>query len=273
MDMFEKLQLLIKFLFLGLFQGFTEPIPISSSGHLILIRELFHLEVTSLSFEIIVHFGSLIAITYVYRKEINSLIINTLKYVFKRKNTLKSDFLFVTYLLFATFITGIIGLMFEDMISNHLTKPFFIGLALLFTSVFLWIIRHKKGHRSELNLTFRDAFLIGLFQSLALIPGISRSGTTVVTALLLGLKRKTALKFSFLLFIPVSLGITILSIKDIFHELQTNELIIPYILAFLVAIIATYFALKWFIHIMQTGKLHIFAFYCFIIGLAVIIFM
>lgn len=271
--MLEKFLLLIKFLFLGLIQGFTEPIPISSSGHLVLIRELFNLEITSLSFEILVHFGSLIAIMYVYRTDIKQLAINFMKYVVNRKHDYKHDFLFVSYLLIATFITGVIGLFVEDFISEQLTKPFFIGVALLITGFFLWIIRHSKGDRLEYDLTIRDALIIGLAQSIALIPGISRSGTTVVTALLLGLERKTALKFSFLLFIPVSLGITVLSIQDVLHELRTNELVIPYVVAFLISIIATYIALKWFIHIIQTGKLHIFAFYCFIVGIAVILFM
>lgn len=273
MDMLEKFILLIKFIFLGLVQGFSEPIPISSSGHLVLIRELFHIEVTNLSFEIIVHFGSLIAIVYVYRNEIIQLTKGFIKYIMTRHHKNKSDFLFVLYLLVATFITGIIGLMLEDFISQQLTKPIFIGISLLVTSLFLWIIRKSKGFRSDIDITFRDAVIIGFTQSIALIPGISRSGTTVVTAILLGLKRKTALKFSFLLFIPVSLGITVLSVTDVIEELNRGEFLIPYVIAFLISIIATYIALKWFINIMQKGKLHIFSLYCLIVGIIVILFM
>src|SRR5690625_1298044 len=136
--MIEKFFLLIKFLFLGLFQGLTEPIPISSSGHLVLFRHLFRLEIVNLSFEIIVHFGSLIAIITVYRKELFKLINHSLIYIFNKNTSFKSDFLFTFHLLFATLITGMIGLLFENYISQNLTKPLFIGIALLLTSLFLW---------------------------------------------------------------------------------------------------------------------------------------
>lgn len=273
MDMIEKVNILLKFIILGLVQGFTEPIPISSSGHLVLIRELFQIEFENLSFEIIVHFGSLIAIVYTYRKEVSKLTANFLKFCFERKRTYKTDFLFVTYLFIATFFTGVIGLFLEDFINEELTKPIFIGLSLVITGFFLWIIRHNKGTRLDKDITIKDAVIIGLTQAIALIPGISRSGTTVVTAILLGLERKTALKFSFLLFIPVSFGITIVSIKDIVNDLITIQYIIPYIIAFFISVIATYIALKWFINIMQKGKLHIFAIYCFVVGTTVILFM
>lgn len=273
MDMYEKAYLLLKFIILGVVQGFTEPIPISSSGHLILLREFFQIEVTSLSFEIIVHFGSLIAITYVYRQEIKRLIKNFILFSKNKRKEHKADFLFTIYLLIATTMTGIIGLYFEDIISTRLTKPIFIGISLIVTSLFLWLIRNLTGHRSYTDINFRDAVIIGLAQSIALIPGISRSGTTVVTAILLGLNRTTALKFSFLLFIPVSLGITVLSIKDVINELQHDQLFIPYIIAFVISIVTTYFALKWFINIMNKGKLHIFSIYCLIVGIIAIIFL
>lgn len=261
---------IIKFIFLGFVQGFTEPIPISSSGHSIIVKDILHVYTPALSFEIIVHVGSLIAICIVYRHDIIKLIKETVHFIIHRDNRFYSSFLFTFFLCIATFITGTIGLFLESFITEKLTKPIFVGVALIITGIFIWIIRHLNGHKSDKDITAKDAILIGIAQSFALIPGISRSGATVVMALLLGMNRTTALRFSFLLFIPVSIGISLLSVNDIIQDRYFTILIIPYTLAFLTSLIATYFALKWFIQIMKKGNLKIFAYYCFIIGLFVI---
>src|SRR5699024_2041495 len=137
----------------------------------------------------------------------------------------------------------------------------------------LWIIRNLQGRKNDGDLTFKDAIIVGLAQSVALIPGISRSGATIVAAMLLGMKQDTALRFSFLLYIPVSLGVTIISIGAIIKDRAFDTLMIPYILAFITSLIATYYALKWFINIVARGNLKYFAFYCFIVGSLVILFM
>ncbi|HLR65809.1 MAG TPA: undecaprenyl-diphosphate phosphatase [Virgibacillus sp.] len=265
--------LLIKYAFLGVFQGVTEPIPVSSSGHLVILRELFGIEIKGLSFEILVNFGSLIAVLIVYREDIIRLIQNSLRYIFKQKADAKSDFRFVLFLVAATIPTGIIGLLLEDYISSKLSGVAVVGVTLLITGVALWIIRNLQGVKEDDEITIKDAVIIGLAQSVALVPGISRSGATIVAAMLVGLKKKTALRFSFLLYIPVSLGVTMLSIGDIVNDPNFNVLMIPYILAFIASIIATFYALKWFINIMEKGKLKYFSFYCFIVGILVILFL
>lgn len=273
MDVISELILLLKYIFLGFVQGFTEPIPISSSGHLVILRELFNLNIHGLSFEIFVNFGSLIAVFLVYRKDILRLIHNGSRYIIKKDIRAKDDFNFIIYLVIATIPTGIIGLLFEDIISNIFSGAIFVGFTLLITGIALWIIRNLRGKKSDRDLNIRDAIIVGLAQSVALIPGISRSGATIVAAMLLGMKQETALRFSFLLYIPVSLGVTILSVKDIFTDPNFNTLTIPYLLAFITTIIATFYSLKWFMHIMKTGNLKYFAYYCFIVGILVIIFI
>ncbi|WP_284139437.1 MULTISPECIES: undecaprenyl-diphosphate phosphatase [unclassified Virgibacillus] len=272
MEIANELWLIIKYVVLGLIQGFTEPIPISSSGHLVILRELFMLDIKGLSFEILVNFGSLIAVLLIYRNDIIRLIQNGFRYLISREEQAKGDFHFILLLVIATIPTGIIGILFEDKIGD-LSKASTVGITLLITGLALWIIRNLRGRKNDGDITIKDALIVGLAQSVALIPGISRSGATIVAAMLLGMKQETALRFSFLLYIPVSLGVGILSIGDIVNDPNIDALMIPYLLAFIASIIASYFALKWFINIMAKGNLKYFAFYCFIVGVLVLLFM
>ncbi|WP_174612779.1 undecaprenyl-diphosphate phosphatase [Virgibacillus ihumii] len=273
MDTITEIWLLIKYLFLGLVQGFTEPIPISSSGHLIILRELFGIEAEGLSFEILVNFGSLIAVLVIYRKDILRLIQNGIRYLTTKDTDAEGDFQFILSLIIATIPTGILGLLLEDYIQSELSTVAVVGITLLVTGVALWVIRNLRGWKSDSQISFKDAVIVGLAQSVALIPGISRSGATIVAGMLLGMKIETALRFSFMLYIPISLGIGILSFGDIFGDDNIDILAIPYILAFAASIIATYYSLRWFINIMKRGNLKYFTFYCFIVGILVILFL
>lgn len=267
----DPIFILIKFIVLGVIQGLTEPLPISSSGHLVVLRHFFDIKTLGLTFEVIVHFGSLLAVTLVYRRDLAKLIRESYLYMLHRNTRYVTSFKFSMYLLLATIITGVLGLLLEDMISNTFSKILYIGIAFLITSFFIWLIQRLHGHKTKETIKWTDAAIIGLAQALALIPGISRAGTTIVAGMLLGIERQTTLRFSFLLFIPVGLGVNIMSAKDVYHTVLDNELLIPYMIAFLAATITTYYALKGFIHIMIQGKLVIFSTYCLIIGLFIIL--
>ncbi|SEQ43603.1 Undecaprenyl-diphosphatase [Virgibacillus subterraneus] len=274
MEVINSLWVLIKYTFLGLIQGFTEPIPISSSGHLVILRELFGVtEVTGLSFEILVNFGSLIAVLVIYRKDIYRLVENGIRYISTKDNAAKSDFQFILFLIIATIPTGILGVLFEDYIEEELSTVSVIGYTLLITGLALWIIRNLRGNKNDGDITIKDAIIVGLAQSVALIPGISRSGATIVAAMLVGMKSETALRFSFLLYIPVSLGITVMSAGEILGDDNISVLAIPYILAFAASLVASYYSLRWFMNVMARGNLKYFAFYCFIVGILVILFL
>lgn len=273
MDKLSELWILMKYLVLGLIQGFTEPIPISSSGHLIIFRKLFEIDIKGLSFEILVNFGSLIAVLLIYRKDIIRLTINFFRFLSKKEADAKDDFQFVLFLVVATIPAGVIGLLFEDYIGETLSGVTIVGITLLVTGAALWIIRNLRGRKSDGDLSLKDAIIVGLAQAVALIPGISRSGATIVAAMLLGMKQETALRFSFLLYIPVSLGVTVLSVTDIINDPDFDALMIPYLIAFMASIIATFFALKWFMNVMAKGNLKYFAFYCFVVGILVLIFL
>ncbi|OZI12523.1 UDP pyrophosphate phosphatase [Bacillaceae bacterium SAS-127] len=264
--------LLLKYLLLGMFQGFTEPIPISSSGHLQLAKHFFGIEIKGLTFELMVNTASLLAVLAIYRQDIIRLATNGLSYVKTKNPDDRSEFMFIVYLIIATIPAGVIGVVFGDFIENKLSSVRTVAITLIITGIALWTIRNLRGRKNDGDMKLRDALIIGFAQAVALIPGISRSGATIVAAMGLGMKQETALRFSFLLFIPVSLGGAILSFSDILSDPQLTQLAIPYALAFIGSFVMSYFSLKWFMNIMAQGNLKYFAIYCFIVGPLVLFF-
>lgn len=272
-DKIEQFYLILKYLFLGLLQGFTEPIPISSSGHLELAQYFLGLGIEGMSFALLVNSASLIAVLIIYRHDIQRLIKNGLSYIINKDNQSKSDFQFIIYLIIGTIPAGILGVLFDDYISEKLASSIkIVGFSLLITGFALWFIRNLRGRKGDANLTYKDAIIVGFAQAVALMPGISRSGATIVAAMALGMKQETALRFSFLLYIPVSVGGMILGFKDIMSDPYIATLAIPYTIAFIASLVASYFALKWFMNIMARGNLKYFAYYCFIVGTLVVLF-
>lgn len=258
---------LIKYVILGIIQGVTEPLPISSSGHLKIIKSLFNNEVLSdMNFEIIVNFGSLIAILYLYKKEISNIIKDFFMYIKTKDNRYKTNYRYVWLIVVATIPSAILGLFIKDFIEKNFTTKI-VGLMLIVTSLLLYMIKDIKGKKEKKDITFIDALKIGLFQVIALLPGISRSGSTVVGAMKSNLKRETALNFSFMLYIPISIASFLLGVSDLINSNNINSLLIPYIVSMIISCIITYYCAKIFINIMKKGKLIYFSIYCFILGI------
>lgn len=264
----------IKYIILGLLQGITEPIPISSSGHLVIFRNLINdTFFNDLNFEIIVHFGSLLSILYFFRNDLKVIIKDFFTYLKTKNQKSKTNFKYGWIIIIGTFPAAILGLILKDTIEANLSNIKIIGVALIITAIFLYSIRNFKGHKDDHQITIKDALIIGLFQTVALFPGISRSGATLVGGMYNNLKRETAFKYSFMLYIPISIASMILGIKDLITADNLKSLILPYTLGMIVSIIATYYALTWFKDIIKKGKLIYFVYYCLIIGSLVIIFM
>ncbi|WP_243291406.1 undecaprenyl-diphosphate phosphatase [Bacillus sp. FJAT-47783] len=263
----------IKYLFLGALQGFTEPIPISSSGHLVLAQHFLGVDLPGLSFEVFVNAASLAAILVIYRKDLTRIAMNGLQYIRTKDSNSKSDFFFIVYLVIATIPAGVFGVLFDDMIENLISEGVqIVGITLIITGIALYLIRNLKGKKNDGDLSVKDALIVGLAQAVALIPGISRSGATIVAAMALGMKQETALRFSFLLYIPVSLGTTVLAVGDIAGNSELSSQWAPLSIAFIASFILSYFSLKWFMGIMERGNLKYFSFYCWIVGILVILF-
>lgn len=265
---------LIKYIFLGAIQGFTEPIPVSSSGHLVVFRELIKNNLfNDLNFEIIVNFGSLIAIVIYFWKDIKDLIIDFLMYLKTKDKKYYDNFKYCWLIVIGTIPAGIIGLLFKDQIEGLLISVKIIGAALLITAGFLYLIRNAKGKKEDKKITFKDAFIIGLFQVIALFPGISRSGATIVGGMFRNLKRDAAFKFSFMLYIPISLATMVLGIGDLISLNLTPIYWLYYICGMVAACVVTFFSTKWFNNIMKSGKLIYFVYYCLIAGTLILLFL
>ena len=264
--------MLIIYLILGIIQGFTEPIPVSSSGHLIIFKNIFNIShLSDLNFEIFSNFGSFIAIIVIFKKDIQILLKQTYLFLKTKKTKYYASAKYVLLIIIGTIPAGALGLFLNNTIEKKLNHVKYIGFALLITAIFLFIIRKIQGYKEDNEITIKDAIKIGFFEAIALFPGISRSGATIVGGMLLGLKRKTAFKFSFMLYIPITIATMILGIKDI---IQTNtNLLIYYLVGAYFAGVTTFFATKWFKNIMTKGKMIYFVYYCLIVGILVILFL
>ena len=267
---------LIKYLFLGFIQGSTEPIPVSSSGHLLIFQKL--LSNLNVDFEILAtltNFGSLVAIIILFRKDIADLFKSFFGYLITKKEEYYSNYKYCWLIVLGTIPAGIMGIVVTklDLFEKLEENIKFVGVTLLITALFLFIIRNLKGKKDKEQITIKDALIIGLFQVIALIPGISRSGATIVGGMTRKLKRSAAFNFSFILYIPISIATTMLGLKDLISSNLDLTMWIYYICATIMAGIFTFFATKWFRNIVKNGKLIYFVGYCLIVGLLVIIFL
>jgi undecaprenyl-diphosphatase len=261
---------------LGAIQGISEPIPISSSGHLVIFKAIFSkfgwtFPSTDITFEVLVNTGSLLAIMFYYREDIIRLFMSFFTYILKpeQRDEKLPDFRYCMLLIVATIPAAIGGVLFNDTIETAFSNVKLVGCTLLVTATFLMLIHlfGYKGKRKAHSLNLWDALRMGCFQLVALLPGISRSGSTITGGMLGGLEQKTARDFSFFMFMPVSLGAIVLKIKDFLTANTLATLWLPYTIAFIISAISTYAALKLLFKILEKKKMNYFAIYCVCMGL------
>lgn len=257
---------------LGLLQGLTEFLPISSSGHLALGKYfLGQNNEAGLTFEIVVHFGTLCSIIIYYRALIADLLKSGVGFL-AAPNEKKDDpqvkmILFVLVSMIPAFI---VGFTLKDSIETISDNPFLVSVMLIVTGCILFTTKFAKEKQGD--ITVCKSFVIGLAQAFAMIPGISRSGSTISTALYFGIKREDAANFSFLMVIPVIGGAMLLQILDLM-ELGIDAVHIKSLLVgFFTAFVSGYFALKYLIVILKKKGFHYFAYYCWLVGGAGIIY-
>ena len=268
---------LLKYIFLGFVQGITEPIPVSSSGHLLIFQKLIG-GMDKIDYGILAtltNFGSFIAICLIFKNELIDLIKSFFGYLKNKDKKDYSNYKYCWYIVLATIPAGIMGLVvtklgFFDALEKNVK---FVGVTLLITGIFLFLIRNFKGKKDKKDITLKDALTVGLFQVVALVPGISRSGSTMIGGMFRGLKRETAFNFSFMLYIPISIATTLLGFKDLISANLDINTVMLYLISTIVAFIFTYIGTKWFRKMVKEGKLIYFSLYCLIVGLLVIIFL
>ncbi|MFH0874704.1 MAG: undecaprenyl-diphosphate phosphatase [archaeon] len=245
---------ILQAIFLGIVQGITEWLPISSSGHLAIFSHLLKLE-ENVSFDIVLHIASLIVVMIVFRKEILWMIEGLLK---KDKERIK----FFAYLCNATIPIGLIGVLFNDLVKESFSNLKLIGAFYLVTAVILFLSRYPN--KKTKTITLKNSLVIGIMQGLAILPGVSRSGTTISAGLMQGVKKEEAARFSFLLFIPAILGASVLEAKNI---LAVD--FAPALVGGIAAIITGLITLKVLLGIIKKGNFHYFSIYC--LGLGIIL--
>lgn len=263
---------ILKYLLLSVVQGLTETIPVSSSGHLMIIKKLISLDVDFNTIAILTNFGSLIAILIIFWKDIVSLINSFFKYLSTKETKYKSEYKYCWMIVLGCIPAGLCGLIVSKLelfakIENNIK---IVGLSLIITAILLFIIRNFKGKKDDKDIGVKEALTVGCFQILGLFPGISRSGSTIVGGMSGGLKRDTAFKYSFMLYIPMSIAAMGLELFDIEFN---SSLILPYAISIIVSCIVTLLVTKWFRKIVNEGKLIYFSIYCLIVGLLVILFL
>jgi undecaprenyl-diphosphatase len=266
---------------LGIIQGLTEFLPVSSSGHLVLFQQLFGLKEAELFFDVCVHLGTLVAVIVVFHREIQNIIAALLRLVSitgKKEKFLQQvesdpDLKMALLIIIGSIPTAILGLMVHNIADKLFSSPFFTGLMLMVTGLLLWLTRRAKtgGKGPDIEGFSRTkAFIIGIVQGLAIIPGISRSGSTISIGLLLGIDRETAARYSFLLSIPAIIGAGLLSLKEGLS--QTDLAIQISLLGASMAALVGYGALKVLLRMVKKGHLYVFAPYCWLAGILAIVF-
>jgi undecaprenyl-diphosphatase len=265
--------------FLGLVQGFTEFLPVSSSGHLALFENLFGFDVENmLLFDLIVHTGTVISIFIVFRKSIAAFVKNIFLTAGNLKNPSaiyerNTGVRFLILAVVATIVTAIPGFMLKDYLEKARESLLTISIMWIITGILLTVTDFRKTKMSLRKFGVVSAVVIGLFQAVAIMPGISRSGATISAAILLGLRRRWALEFSFLLAIPAILGATAVELIKDFNKINPQNLsVIAALAGLLTAVIAGIAALKILIKFTRKASLKSFAFYCFILACLVLIY-
>ncbi len=261
---------IIQSIILGIVQGLTELLPISSSAHLFLIPWIFNWNIPE-SFDVALHFGTLLAIGIFFFKDWIELIIGGYKMIVKKEKSTEGKMFW--YIVIATIPGGIIGFVLDKYAESILTKPLIIAIALIVMGVILYLVdKYAKKETEYKDMTFKQTFLIGLSQALAFIPGVSRSGITMTAGRALGVKREAVAKYSFMLSAPIVLAATIFKLKDFIEYFLIADIsgIIAFAMGVIMSFIVGIMVIKFLLDYLKKGSFKIFAIYRIIIGIVVI---
>jgi undecaprenyl-diphosphatase len=248
-------------------QGLTEFLPVSSSAHLVFFQSLFGLKEPQVFFDVVLHLGTLLAVIVFFEAEIVRMVRDLPK-GFKGRTEVPGSTRLLFWIILASIPTGLIGFLLKDWFESLFSQPKTVGVMLLITGFALWLTRYRKGDRRALEkMRWMDAVVIGIAQGIAIIPGISRSGATISAGLFLGLDRELSGKFSFLLSVPAILGATLLE----FRKFESPSEVWVYLAGAAVAFGVGLVALKVLMGIVRRGKIFNFAYYCWAMGIVMVI--
>lgn len=257
------MNVILQSIFLGIVQGLTELLPISSSAHLTLIPWMFNWNDLSDSFDVALHFGTLLAIGLYFYKDWIEMIKGGYNIIVKKEKSVEGRMFW--YIVVATIPGGIIGFLLDHFLEDALKKPLIIATALIVMGIVLYFVDKKCESKIKYSrMGPKETFLIGLSQALAFIPGVSRSGITMTTARLLKVKRQAAAKYSFMLSAPIVLAATI-------FKLPSFQFSLAFFLGVLASFIVGFLVIKYLLQYLQKGSFKVFAIYRVIFGIIVIL--
>lgn len=289
---------LLEAIIMGLVQGIAEFLPISSSGHLAIFKYILNIDLEAsggLLFDIMLHFGTLVAVFIAFWKDIKKMIyegfciigdffVNVSRffrnlttkdkeYKMEYKKVVNSAYRkFVMLVIVSTIPTGILGVLFSDLIEMASATLIVPGVCLLITAALLLMADHTEPGRKRPNqISYKEAGIVGIAQGIATFPGISRSGTTIATCLKLGFDKNFAVKYSFIMSIPAVMGAAVLELKDFSSVSADPVTLVNYFVGTVVAAIVGYICIKTMLVVVRGKKFKGFAYYCFIVGMIAIV--
>lgn len=280
---------------MGLVQGLAEFLPVSSSGHLAIFKYILGIDLEAgggLVFDVMLHFGTLVAIFVAFWKDIKKLVVegfcilgawftNAARFVTNLFQKEKKEYVkvvtsayrkFVLLVIVSTIPTGIMGILLKDLIEKASATLLVPGICLILTSVLLTLADHaKEGNKRPNQITYKEAGLVGIAQGFATLPGLSRSGTTITACLRLGFDKNFAVKYSFIMSIPAVLGACVLELKDFTIAGLEQAVLTNYIIGTIVAAVVGYICIKTMLVIVRGKKFKGFAYYCLVAGAVAVI--
>ncbi len=262
--------------FLGLVQGLSEFLPISSSGHLSILQQVFGLQNADITFDVLLHLGTLVAVFAAFWSDICDLWRDFLALFKRSKRPGGGDHRpgqrMILMIIIAT-IPLILVMPVKPFIEGLFSQPIFVGSMLILTGILLFLADAiPRGHKTDRNITPVDALIVGVMQTIAVVPGLSRSGSTIAAGIFCGFDRKFAVRFSFLMSIPAVLGANVVSLIDAVKEGFDFSKMPVYLAGMVVAGVSGYFAIKLIRYIADKGKFGGFATYCVIVGALTIVY-
>ena len=260
---------------MGIVQGFTEFLPVSSSGHLALVQNIVDFEAymsSHMIFDIALHLGTLVSVVIAFWDDIKFLFVSGIDWLRHGFRVEKHEGRNTVFMLFIATLPLIVAYLLKDKIEEAFQNPVLIGVALLFTATILWLSdRVTGGKKMGGTMGIKDALVIGLMQMIAVLPGVSRSGSTMTAGLFTGLKRDFAVKFAFLLSIPAVLGATVTSIPDVLAMTWTGNDVVTFLVGIVCAAVSGYYAIFMVRKIAASKNFKYFAYYCACAGTLAII--
>jgi undecaprenyl-diphosphatase len=261
---------LIESILLGILQGVTEFLPVSSSGHLVLAQELLNRNLDQgITFEIVVHFGSLFSILIYFRKRIIEILTNFFRFLvkpalWKSEWNTNYDARISFYIIMSMIPAGLVGFTMRSNLESAFSNPVLVSGMLLVTGAILYTNKYLEP-RGGL-ITPKNALIMGVAQAFAMIPGISRSGTTITTGVLLGMKREDVADFSFLMLVPILAGAMLLEGRELMLGGGSSLAASSLLAAFFASLLSGYYSLKFLLKLFKQRGLHYFAYYCWTVG-------